>query len=709
MDRQMMPVPSPFGPPPASGGMPGMAAPMGMPPPRPQTSDPVALVNAIRALAPTVIKQPEPLYRPGYKPPKKKDPEEVVRTAKRLFDQHRLWRTLIYRTLQWTHQELTGMFPEDAKEREMGFQESYISTALSDERNLVIAKLMGHRPSFKALYTKDELRGDAQKLEDLYFWLRKEERHRAAIRGQRPLEIDEGALFVDYGMYVTRDTFAPQRTDCPVDMRLMDPCQVYPIWDDAYGLKEVYRVYSDTTAEITRAYGDFTDAQMKSLKDQIGNVTDDTEFEVIEYWDTWRRQVHVSGVLVMQADHKYGDVPYTIQYGGGGNPMFTRTPTVGAWALANNRLELATSTRIDERVHQATPYLYFRLRNHEIWEAIMGRVLTGFKKDINPPTIRYRSDAAAEKEMPQIDASPGAQNEAMMGEEKIEALPTTNMATTNALLTQLEKDRMTGSMPPEAFGRFDKSNISGVAQQGANDAGMHLISPLVRAYETGLGQRYDRIARMLGNFGHLSTHGGDRVQPLIVPVSRKRPNGATAFEFNREIMEKVGTRCEVSFSKVDPRDWPGLAAAGKNMVDGAFALRREIRELAIGDTDWESFMEEWMEENAIFGALQLPEFQKFAVLDQMLAQAKEHTSNPEVMRRYLRMAELWEQSVLAPQQQQMGQPGMPQGQPGMAPPQMATPGGPGGMSYPAVGAGPGSQGAPVGRPNVALQGSDVGP
>lgn len=207
-----------------------------------------------------------------------------------------------------------------------------------------------------------------------------------------------------------------------------------------------------------------------------------------------------------------------------------------------------------------------------------------------------------------------------------------------------------------------------------------------------------------------------------MPVSRKRANAAPAYEFDREVVEKVGTRCKVTFSRVDPRDWPGLAAAGKNMVDGGFALRREIRELATGDTDYDTFYEEWMEENALFGALQLPEFQKFAVLDQMLAQAKENAGDPEVMQRYLRMAALWEQTVMAPAQQQMqpgmgGQPqqpgmppqGMPQGQPQMPPgapqqalqipPQVgATPGGPGGISYPAVGAGPGSQGGAVGRP-----------
>lgn len=712
MDRQMMaPVPPPFAPP-------GMAPQAPAPQPG---GDPLALLQAIKQLAPAVIKQPEPIYRPGYKPPKKKDPEEIKRIGTRLYDNGRLWRTLIYQTLRWSHQELTGMFPEDQKERDLGFQEEYISSALSDERNLVISKLQGLRPSFKALYTKDEYRGYAQRLEDLYSWLRDEERFTSADGGERPLEIDEGALFTDYGMYVSRDTFAPKRSNCPVDMRLIDPAQVYPLWGRQMGLREVYRVYSDTTAEITAAYGDFTPEQLKRLKDQIGNVTDDTEFEVIEYWDTWHRCVLVAGVSVLEAEHKYGDVPYTIQYGGGGDPMFTRTPAVGAWQIANDRYQMTDGTRSDERIRKATPYLYHRLRSHEIMEAVMARILTGFKKDINPPTIRYRSDAAAEKEMPQLDASPGAQNEAMLGEEKIEAMPTTNMATTDRLLQQLTQDRLTGSMPPEAFGRFDKSNISGVAQQGANDAGMHLIAPLVKSWEYALARRYDRIARMLGNFGYMATDGGETKQPLIVPVSRKPKQGQPpAYEFDREVIDKVGSRCKVTFSRVDPRDWPGLAAAGKNMVDGGFALRREIRELATGDTDYDTFYEEWMEENALFGALQLPEFQKLNVLAQIAEAVKANEGNPEAQRIYVMMGQMWAQMMQPqPQQPGMGQPGQnmgipqqPQGgmqQPGMPPgapdqalqimPQTgANPGGPGGMSYPALGAGPGSQGGQVGRP-----------
>lgn len=715
MDRFALaggPVASPFAPPQTAPPA-GATSPMGG---MARARNPMEMVQAMRDLVGTPVRQAEPVYRPGYRKPKRPEIEQVVATGKRLYENNRLWRNLIYLTLRWVRQELTGAFPEDIRERQLGFQEEYISSALSDERNLIISKGAALKPGFKAAWTKDELRGYAQRLEDTVQWLREKERFFHASGGERPLELDEWALMTDYGMYVSRDTMAPRRTDCPVDMRLIDPCQVHPVWDRQMGMKEMYRVYWDTTEEITATYGDFSPSQMRKLENEIGTVGDQTEHEVIEYWDTWYRCVIVAGVVMLPVtEHKYGDVPYTVQYGGHGDPMFTRSPTAGlAYRTGNTWYQTAT-TRGDERLAKAVPYLYYRLRSHEIYEAVMARVITGFKKDINPPTIRYRSDIAADKPMPQLDGSAGAQNEAMLHEEKIEALPTTDLAKTNLLLTQLTQDRMTGSAPPQMFGRIDTSNVTGVAQAGANDAGQHLLFPNTKAWEVALEQRYDRVLRMLGNFGHLPVYGNGEKRPILVPVSRRaKPGKPTAYEFDREVIEKVGSRVKVTFSRVDPRDWPALAAAGKNMVDGGFALRREIRAIATGDHDYDTFYEEWMEENALFGALQLPEFQKLNVLAQMAAEIKEAEGNPAYQQTLMRMMQFWMQ-IAAPQPQ--AQPGMGgPAQPGMgSPPQPGmggpTPGVPGGMSYPALGAGPGSQGAPVGRPglNTSLQGTDVGP
>jgi hypothetical protein len=447
----------------------------------------------------------------------------VRKRAKRLYDQSRQWRLLVHTTLRWVRQDLTGAFAEDLEARTQGFQDEYISTALSDERNLIISKASALEWSFQKLHTSNENRAWAQRLEDFDVWLRRIEQLRHA-EANRPLEIDECTVYVDCGMYASRDTFAPEMTDCPIDMRMMDPTQVHPVFDGRNGLREVYRVYRDSAQAITQDYGDFTPEAKAKLEKQFGRIEDETEFDVVEYWDRWWRMVSIGDQLILPVTaHKYGDCPWTIQYGGYGEPMFTHsefdTDSVGQISSAWIKGRSSFPT---ERMTKATPYLYYRLKSHSIYEAVMARFLDGFKKEINPPYIRYRSDMAAEKEFPQMDTNAGMGNEAMLGEEKVEPIPMLNTGAADRVIAQVNQDRRTGSMPPEAYGVMDKSNISSIAQQGANDSGMQFVAPITRSREMGMSRRYERINRMMGNFGLSPNTAG-----ILSPRSSCHPgNGA---------------------------------------------------------------------------------------------------------------------------------------------------------------------------------------
>ena len=693
----------------------GMGPPgMGMPPQGGQIGDPMELLAALK-LAQSAKGAPQPIYLPGYKAPPKPDPKKIEATGKDLWENGRLWRALIYNMLRWTRQELTGMFEEDREERANGFQEEFISPILSAERNLVIAKLASLDPHFTAQSVQtDELKGYAQQLENFARWLRDMESLSHPGMGNRPLKIDEAALFVDYGMYVTRDTFNKDNADCPVNMTLIDPAQVYPIWGQPYsGLRAVYRVFDDSVAWITQAYGDLPPSVLKKLKDKYGEVDDETELSVVEYWDTWWRCVLINGEAVIgPTAHEYGEVPWTIQYGGYGEPMFTRTPEMAELSKVGSSWTYTSNKRSNERINKATPYLFYQIKNHEIYEAVMGRLITGFKKEINPPTIRYRSDMAAEKEMPNLDAAPGAQNEAMLGEEKIEALPTaTSSPLTQTILQSVIADKRMISMPQESYGAIDKSNVSGTAMANASDAGMDKIAPATMAWGSALGNRYGRIARMVANFGYMAEYGGAEPRKLMIPVTKPRKGQPSSYHFSRDVIEKVGSRISVSFSKVDPRDWVGLFSAAQPGITQGLVTRADIRKIATGDGDYDRFLEEWMEENAIFSALQLPEYAKAVTVPQaFLQQIAENEGNPEMQQIYQTLLEGWMQ-VTAPQPQM--QPGMQQPQPGMqgdpnAAAQMGpSPAPPGsvvipptsaGVSLPAMGMGPGSQGGAVGRP-----------
>src|SRR5690242_16721701 len=203
------------GMPPGMGGlsapppMPPMAPPQSpMPPPQPQQgTDPVQLLAALSQLVGTPIKERQPVYRPGFTPPAKPDPTKAIEAGRRLYDQALAWRVMIAKTLLWTRQDLTGSFPEDLYERELGFQEEYISPVLSADRNILISKGAALTPSFRSLYAKTDKAGYAQKLEDTVRWLRCMEELRHA-ETQRPLALDEWSLFTDYGMYAVRSTLA---------------------------------------------------------------------------------------------------------------------------------------------------------------------------------------------------------------------------------------------------------------------------------------------------------------------------------------------------------------------------------------------------------------------------------------------------------------------------------------------------------------------
>lgn len=696
MGPQLMPMPQ--GPPPP------MAT---MQPPQP-TGDPIALLLALKGLAGDKPEERKPVYRPGYKPPKRPSYDEVRSVGRLLFDNGRQWRALIYLTLMWTRQKMTGIFPEDMQERLAGLQEEYISSALSDERNLLISLGSDLEISFRKKPRREEDKGFAQRLEDAGIWFREEERIGHARRGNRPLELDEWAQLIDYGMYVSRDTLDPDNPECPVRSTLIDPAQVYPLWSGR-GLDKVYRVYTDTAAELAANYGDFAPSVLKEIEDEIGKVTDTTELTVTEYWDSWQRCVLVGErPLVPWVAHEYGEVPWTIQYGGYGEPMFTRTPgNVGVRKVDATNWTIE-GTRGDDRVYKATPYLYYRLKNHEIKEAIGARLLTAMKKGVNPPIARYRSIEAAQKEMNPINAGPGGVTEFELGEEKVEPLPTMDLSSLDRMMTLVTADEQRGGPPPGMYGQLSgTSNVTGVAQNAAATAGDYLLTPAIKAWQMALSRKYEWIFTMVAGFGE-EVALGNGASVLTIPVSRRaKPGGASGYPFDAEVVDRVGARIEVILTKVDESRWPAFMAAAKPGIDAGVLSRAEVRAKMTGDHDFDRFAEEWAEENALFGAQQLPEFQKLNVGLQLLGMIQENEGRPDIQMRIQRMYDLWQQATMPPPQP-MGMPG--QSPPGAQLPQqpgMANPPTPAGVSYPQLGQGPGLNGGQVGRPQ--LQGTSVGP
>ena len=705
----MMGAPGGFPPQdPMAGGMmpPGMPPPGMMPPQPPQPMipdqgmDPVALLAALKDLVGYDDAPSKPMYPPWYKRPSRPNVRDIKTRADELYERHSLWRSMIDTMLRWTNQDLCGVFPEDRNARAAGLEEEFVSSALSDERNLVVAKLASMRYVFKKRYLADDLRGDAQLIEDSVDWLRREEEARHVLKGNRVLPFDEASNLVDYGMVACRHVFDPTDPDFPLQFDLIDPVQVYPVYDRR-GIHAVYRVYRDTIDQVIYEYGDFTDATRAKLEKKFGKSNGDTEVPVVEYWDTWWRSVTIDDQEILPISaHEYGFVPWTIVYSALGSPMYTTSVTESLRERANGEWIVGDGTRSENRVNKAVPHLWYRIKGHETYEAVMARMLTAFKKEVNPPIVRHRSDVAAGKPLPETDTGPGGMNEAQLGEERLEPWPTmAGGPATQSVLQALSVDRATGSAPLAMYGAIDKSNVSGTAQSAADDAGMDKIAPHLATLQRFQAEKFTKTLQCLMNHGDEAKYASETPTPLMAPKRKARSGEAPAFELGRELIERVGPRIECTINKVNPRDWTILFNAGAIGVKEGFILPEMIAEMA-GIENYDRMFEEWLEHQSTVQAFQHPKFAEMFTVPMAILENIKETSDPEKKQKWQEMLQSWMQTVAMQPQQQPGQPGPggpPPGPPNGMAPQPQNPPMSAGTSYPMMGQGPGSQGAMVGR------------
>lgn len=707
--------PSPMMPPGMMAGAPG-AMPMGAPPAAPAAgpTDPLELLAALRELAGS-SGQPARTYKAGYKRPAKPTPDRVRQLGDHLDDQGQLWRFMIETTLKWVRQELCGIFPEDREARAQGFQEEFISSVLSDQRNLFVARLASLQLTVKKLYLDENLRREAQMLEDAVAWLRREEEARWVAKGNRPLPLDETTMLTDYGMIACRHVVNTYDPDFPLCLDLIDPKRVNALWGYD-GLDLVVCKYRDNASQIAKEYGDFGPTIRKKLENRYGKqgwFDENTELPVYEWWDSWYRCVLVDDQeLIPVTPHEYGIVPWTIQYGGLGEPMFTRSGSEQVRQGQNSEWIVSEGWRSDERVNKAVPLVYYGIKQHETFEAVMARMLTAFKKEVDPPFFRKRSMETDGTPMPEVDSGPGKQNELKEGEDVKPWPQLAGGPATQTVLQALAMGRATNAPGPTFYGNVDRSNVTGAAQNAAEDAGEFHFLPLELALKSYHQTKWGNVLYLIREFGDDAKYRAEPPQPLLVPRRRARQGEAPAFELGRDLLERVGTRIEIRLSRVNPRDWVALFNAGQIGVSNNFIEPETIAEMA-GVSDYDGMFERLMERKSAVQMFQHPKYlELFEMPATIMEMIRENRGDPERQRWWMQRLQLWEQLIQMETMQQgltpAGTGGARGGGANGAAPAPGAPPVPGGVSLPPLGLGPGTRGAPVGRP-AGPNGTDVGP
>lgn len=705
------------------GGMPGMEMGMGAAPPM---GDPIALFQALQALV-GASQPPAARYPAWYKKPPKPAETGIWGKAQEQKQRFQHVRARMEDDLLWLRMQLVGMFPEDIQAKHIGLiVDEFRDTGLVSEWNMVCAFLAGLPLQPRKTVLGDNLSAEAQMIRDAVTYLRREEEARHSMAGNGPLAMDEARMLTAYGQIVNRTVIDLSDPEFPFDSTLIDPSTVFPEWHGKRGLYKVHRVYTSTASRLFGDYGEPPRSQMKKLKNRYGNDIDDrTELEVVEYWDTWYRSVQCDDCTVVPVKaHEYGVVPYTIQYGPLGEPMATLGSMNAVTDIAvyerSGQYVAEKATYADDLAHKAVSYIHYLKTAHQQYEAVMARFVTAFKKSVNPPLLRERDEAAAEKPIPEMDTGPGAVNETMLGHEKVSPIPTTpNPVDAQALVAAVQEARMKLSLPPLMSGHVDKSNVSGTAVNSLSDAGLDRISPWVATLERYHGRRFSQWLGFWRNFGHLASYTQDGPpQPFMVPRSRVRDGESPAFELTQDVIDRVGSRVEIKMTKLKKQDWLPFLTAGKQAFDLGVITKRAISD-ELGNDDYDHIRDENMEDKALDMAMSHPKFAEFFTIPQALeAEIEEAAGDPAKQDSLKAALQAWMDNIAMPALQPPAppqQPGVP-GQPApggppigppMGPPPEAMQGDPmaptnpptaAGMSYPATGQGPGSVTGATGRP-----------
>jgi hypothetical protein len=658
----------------------------------PPIADLMAILEQLGGLGTEI---PEPKYPRWYKKPPKPDQDGIWGKAMTQKARYRLVHDRMHDDLLWLRGAQVGLFEEDiAAMRDGLFVDKWRSMNLINEWNLACSFMAGLPWSLDVPRAKPEDRSRSQQLKDAVNYLRITEIRKHAESGQGHLPMDEARMLTAYGMIVNRTVIDLDDPEFPFDSALIDPATVYPEWNGKRGLARIWRVYKTTYSRLLGDFGEPPKKELKKIKESIdGPLDDNTEIEVVEYWDTWYRAVIAqNAVIIPVTEHKYGYVPYTIQYGPLGEPMSVLAPASGARRTRSGEYVMDEGSLEDDLPHKSLSYIGHLKVSHMQYEALMSRMLTGFKKALNPPLLRERDEMAAEQPMPEMDTGPGAVNETMLGHERVTPIPASpNPLDMQMLMQAIQQDQMRGMAPPSLYGLNDRSNVSGTAINALSDAGMDKIGPWVACLEQYHTRRFAQWMMSWRNFGHLARFMEEEPEPFMIPVSKPDSGRDQAFELTPELIDQSTASVEVILTKVRKSEWVPLLNAGRMAYEMGVMSKRQIAQ-EIGQLDYDQVVNEVIEDKMLDAALQHPKFAElFGVPQAIKAEIAEAGDDFEQAQNLQEMLDNWMSIVAAPPPPPAPPPA-PGGMPGAMP--QATDG----ISFAAMGMGPGSVNGMQGGP-----------
>lgn len=663
----------------------------------------------------------EPVYPNGYVIPSKPDRKLIQARADAAKSAAGPWLDNIADTFNRLRGQTAGYLTYEQQHRRglPGQPSPYKSTQLIDQT----ARFRAYGASLPIAYSIEEYdpekMQDAQKIEDFAYLLRKMHERRWMQRGNMPLTQSEWHDLLVYGMIVSRRTCNQTDDRCPIEATLQDPATIFPVIGRVGGVATLNAVYQISSVSIYQLIADwFPDAKgeiPKKIKDALGDkygtFDESSRVDVLEYNDDWWRGAWVLGTdveIMPITAHKYGRVPYVIQYGPGGESLHVKSPDT-----TNGPYYTSLGTTQDmERVFKARGFIDPMKNLHDYREGWGDMIQDRVLRDFNPPWVLEQSpEAEAMMGDPELPREPGSVIKIVGGQERLSGVPEPPIGSgaMSMLVSFIQSDTMTNMLAP-GFGQpIDKSNVSGSAQSIQAEQGREIESGWVQAMSSYHASCADHDVNLYRNFGHESRYQDDGSVKKFY-VKRRMPgyNEDPSFELTPDIIDNVDCQFTVTMASMRMSELIPFGNAAQMFGPDGMGIW-DIYDIAekMGITDVDRALQNNRIYRAIRKAEELPEYAKAVIVPQAFKdRLRAAKGNPLLQADILEQLVDWKKLVADPQrqqiEQQMAAPPPGQAPPGGGPPQpgQGIAGG-GGAPYSQLNMGPGSQGGQVGRPETA--------
>jgi hypothetical protein len=605
---------------------------------------------------------PPPWYR---KPPKPKV-SDILEDAERERERHELRVQLAMETVSRLNLEGAGHFERDKDMVKSGEIEVWVDTSIRDEHDSAVAHIAmmdwAAESPFRSVIDQEE--ADAK--EDLihYVWECWMRQHTRA--GNSHLKVSLPDILMKYGMLVATATVDPGDEECGIRMRLLDPATCFPVHEGHRGLGAMYRIYSASAAQVIGDFGDADGKVERKVKKIVGAAEGNEgtfdrswEGEVVEFWDRNWLLVAFEGEQILVREHGYACVPFVVTYGGFGQQAFTNTRDVFVQGEGEtwNRPGYGLSgfqPKQDDMGRISQPFWSRRFRQHDIGEAVGGRMLTALRRSIKPPLIIKQTLMSGEMNDVEIDYNEEGQTK--IGAED-DIIPLPNLPAPEVLapvMEMLANGKATSMASGIMMGQSPGSQTSGSAIDILSQSGYTRWSSVVLGCQTFMTEFSELVLTLYRDWG-LLLGMEPNIGTLYVP--RRNPNprvgGAPVHEVTPDLLRRVGIRLEVKFYKFNPASLASLAQGLAVLKSMGIMPKLDAIKIAAFSADPQGVLRR-VDEEAL---ADVPEVKQEQTLSRLVREAEEARNRGDMASHEERLGKAIFIAGMMQRRQMIGQPG----------------------------------------------------